>query len=71
MTTQAQIDANRRNAEKSTGPKTPHGKARSRRNALWHGVTAETLVLPDETAEMFDELLSRCAKIQAKANASG
>ncbi|WP_169976374.1 hypothetical protein [Tautonia rosea] len=37
-------EANRRNAQKSTGPKTAEGKARSRRNALRHGLAAEVLV---------------------------
>lgn len=37
-------EANRRNAQKSTGPKTAEGKARSRRNALRHGLAAEVLI---------------------------
>ncbi len=44
MTTWRQIGANRRNAEKSTGPRTEAGKRRSRRNALRHGLCAETVV---------------------------
>jgi hypothetical protein len=46
MTTQAKIDANRRNATKSTGPKTAAGKARVSLNALKHGLSAQTMVLP-------------------------
>ena len=38
MTSQKQIEANRRNALSSTGPKTPKGKARVSRNALKHGL---------------------------------
>jgi hypothetical protein len=44
MTTWRQIAANRRNAGKSTGPRTEAGKQRSRRNALRHGLCAETVV---------------------------
>ena len=48
MTSIAQIEANQRNAQRSTGPKTNKGKATSARNALQHGLTAEKFVVQDE-----------------------
>ena len=48
MATAAQMEANRRNAQKSTGPRTEQGKNRSRLNALDHGCRANVLVLPTE-----------------------
>jgi hypothetical protein len=44
MTSLRQIEANRCNATKSTGPKTEAGKIRSRRNAVRHGLSAETVI---------------------------
>ena len=51
MTSLKQIEANRRNALKSTGPRTETGKQRSRRNATRHGLTAETVIEPLENPE--------------------
>jgi hypothetical protein len=51
MTTLRQIEANRRNAQLSTGPKTEGGKSKSRRNAIRHGLTAETVIDALEDAE--------------------
>jgi hypothetical protein len=53
MTTFRQIEANRRNAQKSTGPKTETGKEHSRRNAVRHGLTAETVIGLLEDAENY------------------
>jgi hypothetical protein len=44
MTSLRQIESNRRNAQKSTGPKTDDGKRRASRNAVRHGLTAETVI---------------------------
>jgi hypothetical protein len=44
MTSFRQIEANRRNSLKSTGPTTEAGKHRSRQNAVRHGLSAETVV---------------------------
>src|SRR6185312_7238640 len=51
MTSFRQIDANRRNARKSTGPTSEEGKQRSRLNAVRHGLTAETVIGALEDAE--------------------
>jgi hypothetical protein len=44
VTSFRQIEANRRNALRSTGPTTENGKRRSRQNAVRHGLSAETVV---------------------------
>jgi hypothetical protein len=51
MTSSRQIEANRRNARRSTGPITEDGKQRSRCNAVRHGLTAETVIGALEDAE--------------------
>src|SRR3974390_80262 len=51
MTSLKQIEANRRNALKSTGPTTEEGKEHSRCNAVRHGLTGETLIADLEDAE--------------------
>jgi len=50
MTTEKQILANQQNAKHSTGPRTESGKRRSRRNAVRHGLTAETVIVSLEDA---------------------
>jgi len=46
--------ANRANALRSTGPRTPAGKQRSSLNALRHGLTAASAVLPSEDRSAYD-----------------
>jgi hypothetical protein len=57
MSTQRQIEANRRNAQKSTGPTSVTGKAASSLNALKTGIHAKSLVLPSEDPAELDELV--------------
>lgn len=59
MASTRQIDANRANARKSTGPTSEKGKAVSRSNAVKHGLQAELLVLPGEDKEVFNSLCDR------------
>jgi hypothetical protein len=56
MATLKQFEANRRNAQKSTGPKTPEGKAAVSMNSLRHGLRARTVVLPGEDLQEFQQL---------------
>ena len=51
--------SNRRNALKSTGPKTPEGKAAVRLNALQHGLLSQEILLPGEDGEALRELGER------------
>src|SRR6516165_4737415 len=51
MTSFRKIEANRRNARKSTGPITGEGKQHSRCNAVRHGLTAETVIGALEDAQ--------------------
>ena len=57
---QKKLEANRRNAQLSTGPRTERGKKCSRRNALKHGILASVLlVLGTEDASAYEKLLYR------------
>ena len=63
MATLKQFEANRRNAQKSTGPKTPEGKAACSMNALRHGLRARSVVLPGENKDEFHQL---CNDLEAE-----
>ena len=56
MTTEAQTQANRINAQKSTGPRSPEGKAKVAQNALRHGLLAREAVVVGEDTDDFDLL---------------
>ena len=56
MTTDLKIAANRRNALRSTGPRTPEGKARSSQNASKHGLLSREVLLPGEDREALEAL---------------
>jgi hypothetical protein len=58
MATKTQIEANRINAQRSTGPRTDRGKAITRQNALRHGLCAGIPGMHDETEEEIQELLT-------------
>src|SRR4051812_19985538 len=64
----AQLAANRANSLQSTGPRTPEGKARSRGNALKHGLTGDGIALPTEDAA---EVQERFTALQAEFHPAG
>lgn len=68
--TSKQIDANRRNAQKSTGPRTPEGKARVSLNALRHGLAAAPgTILPHENRAEYEDMKSGLIESWQPANA--
>ena len=54
MASEAQIQANRRNSQLSTGPRSINGRARVAVNALKHGLTVKSIVLPNEDPDEFE-----------------
>src|SRR5271157_5978747 len=58
MSSDLKIDANRANAQLSTGPRTEDGKARSAQNARKHGLSAQQLLVKPEEREEFEDLLA-------------
>ncbi|MFN7937823.1 MAG: hypothetical protein U0R19_31125 [Bryobacteraceae bacterium] len=56
MSTQAQVDANRANAQLSTGPRSPEGKSSSSQNALKHGLSSQYVPLSESERPQFEAL---------------
>ncbi len=56
MTSQKQLDANRANAKKSTGPRTDDGKAITRLNAVRDNITGQIVTLSEEDRPVFEKL---------------
>jgi hypothetical protein len=66
MSTEAQIKANRKNAQKSTGPKTDEGKAAVSQNAVKHGLFAESVIKGENEADyeaFHDQMLAELAPV--------
>ncbi|HEX4749315.1 MAG TPA: hypothetical protein VH302_07200 [Bryobacteraceae bacterium] len=63
MATQAQIEANCRNAELSPGPTSPAGKATCSKNALKTGLTGRTILLPSDDADAY---ANHCANFRVR-----
>src|SRR5882724_12631850 len=59
---EAQLEANRQNAQKSTGPRTEEGKKRCRINATRHGLTGQFHAFSHEDKRAFDE---HCTSLMA------
>jgi len=59
MASKKQIEANKRNALKSSGPKTPEGKDTARLNSTKHGLLSQEILLPGEDGEALKELGER------------
>jgi hypothetical protein len=70
MSSSKQIDANRKNALRSTGPKTPEGKAAVARNAIKHGLLARDLVLPGEQRQDCEAVFAALAQDLQPAGAT-
>ncbi len=70
MATPNQIRANRANALRSTGPKTPEGKKVCAQNSLRHGMVSQTVVLEGESQDRFIDLLtSLTAQLKPRSDA--
>src|SRR5579862_758133 len=70
MSTLRQIVANQLNAQKSTGPKTEEGKAKSSMNRLSHGFASAATIMPGEDPDEFKALLDDFATEYQPATAT-
>jgi len=68
MPSAGQLIANRQNATHSTGPRTPEAKLRTRLNGLRHGLTGQTILLPEDDRAAYHE---HCAGILAELAPEG
>src|SRR5215472_3029495 len=64
----SRADINHRNASRSTGPATPEGKRRASLNALRHGLTGQTVVLPEDDLAAYQK---HCAQYHAELKPQG
>jgi hypothetical protein len=62
MSTPAQLTANQANAQLSTGPVSPEGKAISSRNRLSHGFRSSTVLLPGDNPAEYEALLTELSE---------
>jgi hypothetical protein len=70
MATIAQIEANRRNSQKSTGPTSDTGKEAVRFNALKSGIDAASIIIPGEDPDQFSKLAEEFTDNWQPVNAS-
>src|SRR5215469_12984592 len=68
MIPSTRADINRQNASRSTGPVTPEGKRKASLNALRHGLTGQTVVLPEEDLAAYQK---HCAQFHAELKPQG
>src|SRR3954468_7800372 len=73
MASEAQLEANRRNSQKSTGPRTDAGKVESSRNATRSGLYAASLLIegddPDEVDALVRDYLASCRPVGPRERA--